>query len=92
MELLFEGDHHDHPYEHGTIFCIGRNYVEHIQELGNEVPKDPIVFVKPDCALRHGSYNIAEYPPHTEALEFEGATFRLSARLILSPDTESVWI
>ncbi|MEI8134103.1 MAG: fumarylacetoacetate hydrolase family protein [bacterium] len=72
MELLFEGDPIGHLYDHGTIYCVGRNYVEHIQELGNEVPSDPIVFVKPDCALRHGSYNIAEYPPHTQALEFEG--------------------
>lgn len=33
------------------IICIGRNYVEHIEELGNERPKDPIIFMKPDTAL-----------------------------------------
>lgn len=33
------------------IFCIGRNYVEHIQELNNERPDDPVIFTKPDTAL-----------------------------------------
>ncbi|NLU40319.1 MAG: fumarylacetoacetate hydrolase family protein [Bacteroidales bacterium] len=33
------------------IFCIGRNYVEHIEELKNERPDEPVVFMKPDSAL-----------------------------------------
>ncbi len=33
------------------IICIGRNYVEHIEELGNERPTDPVIFMKPDTAL-----------------------------------------
>lgn len=33
------------------IICIGRNYVEHIQELGNERPEHPIIFLKPDTSL-----------------------------------------
>lgn len=33
------------------IICIGRNYVEHAQELQNEVPTRPVVFLKPDTAL-----------------------------------------
>lgn len=33
------------------IFAIGRNYVEHIQELNNERPDDPVVFTKPDTAV-----------------------------------------
>jgi len=33
------------------IFGIGRNYVEHIQELKNETPEEPVVFFKPDTAL-----------------------------------------
>lgn len=33
------------------IICIGRNYVEHIEELGNERPDHPIIFMKPDTAL-----------------------------------------
>lgn len=38
------------------IFAIGRNYVEHIQELNNERPTDPVIFTKPDtAALCHNS-------------------------------------
>jgi acylpyruvate hydrolase len=33
------------------IICIGRNYVEHAQELKNEVPTEPVFFLKPDTAL-----------------------------------------
>jgi len=33
------------------IICIGRNYVEHIHELNNEVPDEPVIFQKPDTAL-----------------------------------------
>ena len=33
------------------IICIGRNYVEHAQELKNDVPTEPVFFLKPDTAL-----------------------------------------
>ena len=33
------------------IICIGRNYTDHIAELHNEKPKDPVLFLKPDTAL-----------------------------------------
>lgn len=33
------------------IICVGRNYQEHAKELNNEVPKTPILFLKPDTAL-----------------------------------------
>ena len=38
------------------IICIGRNYSEHAKELGNEIPEDPVIFMKPDTAiLKKGS-------------------------------------
>ncbi len=33
------------------IICIGRNYVAHVQELKNEIPEEPIFFMKPDSSL-----------------------------------------
>ena len=33
------------------IFCVGRNYVAHVLELKNEVPTDPLIFMKPPTAL-----------------------------------------
>jgi 5-carboxymethyl-2-hydroxymuconate isomerase len=35
----------------GKIVCVGRNYVEHAKELGNEVPEKPVLFLKPPSAL-----------------------------------------
>lgn len=33
------------------IVCIGRNYVDHIKELGNEMPAEPVIFLKPNSAI-----------------------------------------
>ena len=33
------------------IVCIGRNYVEHIEELGNEIPENLVIFLKPNSAI-----------------------------------------
>ncbi len=33
------------------IICIGRNYSEHAKELNNEIPDEPVIFIKPDTAL-----------------------------------------
>jgi 2-keto-4-pentenoate hydratase/2-oxohepta-3-ene-1,7-dioic acid hydratase in catechol pathway len=33
------------------IVCIGRNYVAHIEELNNEVPKQPVIFIKPNSSI-----------------------------------------
>ena len=33
------------------LICIGRNYTEHIEELNNEKPEEPVVFLKPDTAI-----------------------------------------
>ena len=33
------------------VVCIGRNYVEHIKELDNEIPTEPVIFIKPNSAI-----------------------------------------
>jgi 2-keto-4-pentenoate hydratase/2-oxohepta-3-ene-1,7-dioic acid hydratase in catechol pathway len=45
------------------IICIGRNYVAHAQELGNQVPSEPVIFLKPDTALlpRRNPFYIPEF-------------------------------
>jgi 2-keto-4-pentenoate hydratase/2-oxohepta-3-ene-1,7-dioic acid hydratase in catechol pathway len=35
----------------GKVVCVGRNFVEHISELGNEVPEQMVIFVKPNSAI-----------------------------------------
>jgi len=39
------------PTEPTKIVCVGRNYVEHAKELGNEVPKVPLIFLKPPSSI-----------------------------------------
>src|ERR1043165_3536552 len=39
------------PCEPSKIVCVGRNYVEHAKELGNEVPKVPLIFLKPPSSI-----------------------------------------
>ena len=34
------------------IICIGRNYVNHAKELGNDIPTEPLFFLKPDTAIQ----------------------------------------
>lgn len=36
----------------GKVVCVGRNYAEHARELGNDVPAEPLLFIKPATALR----------------------------------------
>ena len=33
------------------VICVGRNYVEHIQELNNEIPDNPVIFIKPNSSI-----------------------------------------
>lgn len=52
------------------IICIGRNYSEHAKELGNEAPKEPLFFLKPDSAIlpKRVPFYIPEF---TNDLHFE---------------------
>ncbi len=52
------------------IICIGRNYTEHIKELANERPSDPVVFIKPDSAIlpKEQDFFIPEF---TEDVHYE---------------------
>jgi 2-keto-4-pentenoate hydratase/2-oxohepta-3-ene-1,7-dioic acid hydratase in catechol pathway len=52
------------------IFCIGRNYVEHAKELGNAVPDEPVIFIKPKSALTQGNIPFY-YPQFSNELNYE---------------------
>ena len=54
-----------------SIFCIGRNYVAHAQELGNEVPTSPVIFMKPSASLLADGKNF-NIPSFTNDLHYEG--------------------
>lgn len=52
------------------IFCVGRNYTAHAEELGNEVPEEPVIFMKPKSALLQ-SHTPFYYPEFTNELHYE---------------------
>ncbi|WP_459782521.1 fumarylacetoacetate hydrolase family protein, partial [Photobacterium sp. R1] len=39
------------PVQPGKVVCIGRNYAAHIEELGNEMPEEMVIFMKPNTAI-----------------------------------------
>jgi 2-keto-4-pentenoate hydratase/2-oxohepta-3-ene-1,7-dioic acid hydratase in catechol pathway len=53
------------------VVCVGRNYVEHAKELGNEVPTEPLIFLKPPSSLLASGENIV-YPRLSQRIDFEG--------------------
>ena len=52
------------------IICIGRNYLDHIKELGNEIPDEPVIFMKPKSALLQ-VHTPFYYPEFTNELHYE---------------------
>ena len=52
------------------IFAIGRNYAEHIKELSNEKPDEPVIFTKPDTALLRNNAPFY-YPEFSKDIHYE---------------------
>lgn len=52
------------------IFCVGRNYVDHAKELGNDIPDEPVIFMKPKSALLQ-SHTPFYYPEFSNELHYE---------------------
>jgi 2-keto-4-pentenoate hydratase/2-oxohepta-3-ene-1,7-dioic acid hydratase in catechol pathway len=59
------------PVRPSKIVCVGRNYVEHARELGNEMPERPLIFLKPPSSLLADGEAI-ELPAQSDRVEFEG--------------------
>ncbi|OIR12899.1 fumarylpyruvate hydrolase [mine drainage metagenome] len=52
------------------IFCVGRNYADHAKELGNAIPEEPVIFMKPKSALLQ-SHAPFFYPEFSNELHYE---------------------
>jgi 2-keto-4-pentenoate hydratase/2-oxohepta-3-ene-1,7-dioic acid hydratase in catechol pathway len=66
MQLPIEKD-----FSPSKIVCVGRNYAEHAAELGNEVPSEPLIFLKAPSALILDGSSIV-IPPQSQQVEHEG--------------------
>lgn len=54
----------------GKIVCVGRNYAAHAEELGNEIPKFPLIFLKPASAMIPSGEKIV-YPDYSNEMHHE---------------------
>lgn len=59
------------PSEPSKIVAVGRNYRAHAAELGNEVPPEPLLFLKPPSAIAADQEAIV-YPPQSQRVDYEG--------------------
>lgn len=67
---VVRGDHFLAPVKPGKIVCVGRNYRAHAAELGNEVPSEPLLFLKPSTAVC-GPSDAIERPAASQQVEHE---------------------
>ncbi|MCX8083797.1 MAG: fumarylacetoacetate hydrolase family protein [Calditerrivibrio sp.] len=58
------------PILPSKVVCVGRNYAEHAKELGNEVPEEPLIFLKPSTAII-GPEETIVYPNSSKEVHFE---------------------
>src|SRR5260370_10132415 len=57
--------------EPSKVVCVGRNYADHAAELGNVVPKEPLLFLKPPSAII-GSDEPIVPPPYSQHVQNQG--------------------
>ncbi|MGH2556509.1 MAG: fumarylacetoacetate hydrolase family protein [Actinomycetota bacterium] len=68
------------PVLPSKVVCIGKNYVEHAQEMGDDVPEEPIIFLKPSTSVL-GPGDPIPYPRISEQVDHEGELGVVIARL-----------
>jgi 2-keto-4-pentenoate hydratase/2-oxohepta-3-ene-1,7-dioic acid hydratase in catechol pathway len=77
------------PVTPSKIVCVGRNYLEHAVELGNKMPEEPLLFLKPPSSvIGHG--DAIELPTQSERVEHEGELGVVIGRTArrISPDED----
>ena len=67
------------PVEPSKIVCVGRNYAAHAAELGNEVPKEPLIFLKPSTSIIGPEESIV-LTKYSKQVEHEGELGLVVAR------------
>lgn len=71
LHLSVDGARFFPPSTPTKIIAIGRNYRDHAAELGNEVPREPLIFLKPPSALIGHEQDIV-YPSQSKRVDYEG--------------------
>jgi len=53
------------------VVCVGKNYADHAAEMGSDVPKEPVIFLKPNTSVI-GPNELIQWPRMSERVDFEG--------------------
>lgn len=73
--LIFNGN----EISPSKVVCVGRNYLDHVRELGNEMPTEPVIFLKPNSAISTELFTHV-----TDEIHYEGEiSFLISAGKII---------
>ena len=71
----------------GKIVCVGRNYVEHIHELGNEMHEKPVIFLKTNSSVIYSGDNII-YPSYSNDMHHETELVLLIGERVKNADPD----
>lgn len=75
------------PVRPSKIVCVGRNYKAHAAELGNEVPKEPLLFFKPSSSLL-GPGGVVRRPKISERVDYEGELCVVMGKACYKPSAD----
>ena len=75
------------PVRPSKIVCVGRNYKGHVAELGNEVPKEPLLFFKPSSSLLEPG-GVVRRPKTSERVDYEGELCVVMGKTCYKPDDD----
>lgn len=79
------------PAQPSKIVCVGRNYKEHAQEFGNDVPAEPVIFLKPPTSLLSPGEKIVRPNRLSQRVDFEAElTVVMGRRCHRLKDTDDV--
>jgi 2-keto-4-pentenoate hydratase/2-oxohepta-3-ene-1,7-dioic acid hydratase in catechol pathway len=71
------------------VVCVGKNYADHAAEMGSDVPKEPVIFLKPNTSVI-GPNDLIQWPRMSERVDFEGELAIVISRICKDVPAEKV--
>jgi 2-keto-4-pentenoate hydratase/2-oxohepta-3-ene-1,7-dioic acid hydratase in catechol pathway len=71
------------------VVCVGKNYADHAAEMGSDVPKEPVIFLKPNTSVI-GPNDLIQLPRMSERVDFEGELAVVISRICKDVPVEKV--
>ena len=78
------------PVTPSKIICVGRNYREHVKEMGSEMPTEPVLFFKPPSSLL-GPGGVVRLPALSKRVDFEGELALVMGKRAYKLSPEANW-